>query len=385
MDRLHDLIQRYCPNGVVFARIADIADISIGEFVHKSKQSPDGKYPVYNGGTTNTGFYDDFNRTANKIIISARGANAGYVNRVFTNFWSGNSCYSIDVENTNADWNFVFYCLKNGEKKLLGEQQKGGIPAVSKKQVEQFRIPLPPLAVQQEIVRILDSFTELTVELNEKLTAELTARRKQYEHYRDELLTFGDDIVWTQLKNIATFKNGKGHERKIVEDGPFIVVNSRFISSDGVVKKYSEIQIVPLVKNDILMVMSDLPNGKALAKCFVVDADNTYTLNQRICALHVKDTVQVNTSFLYYFLNRNKQLLKHDNGVDQTNLKKDDILEILVPVLPLSQQMSIVSILDSFYALCTNLTSGLPAEIAARQKQYEYYRDKLLTFKEKME
>ena len=133
------------------------------------------------------------------------------------------------------------------------------------------------------------------------------------------------------------------------------------------------------------MVMSDLPNGKALAKCFVVDADNTYTLNQRICALHVKDTVQVNTSFLYYFLNRNKQLLKHDNGVDQTNLKKDDILEILVPVLPLSQQMSIVSILDSFYALCTNLTSGLPAEIAARQKQYEYYRDKLLTFKEKME
>lgn len=240
-----------------------------------------------------------------------------------------------------------------------------------------YNIYLPPLPVQQEIVRILDSFTELT--------AELTARRKQYEHYRDELLTFGDDIVWTQLKNIATFKNGKGHERKIVEDGPFIVVNSRFISSDGVVKKYSEIQIVPLVKNDILMVMSDLPNGKALAKCFVVDADNTYTLNQRICALHVKDTVQVNTSFLYYFLNRNKQLLKHDNGVDQTNLKKDDILEILVPVLPLSQQMSIVSILDSFYALCTNLTSGLPAEIAARQKQYEYYRDKLLTFKEKME
>lgn len=82
-----------------------------------------------------------------------------------------------------------------------------------------YNIYLPPLPVQQEIVRILDSFTELT--------AELTARRKQYEHYRDELLTFGDDIVWTQLKNIATFKNGKGHERKIVEDGPFIVVNSR--------------------------------------------------------------------------------------------------------------------------------------------------------------
>ena len=243
-------------------------------------------------------------------------------------------------------------------------------------------IPLPPLAVQQEIVRILDSFTELTAELNEKLTAGLTARRKQYEHYRDELLTFGNDIVWTQLKNIVTFKNGIGHEREIVENGSFIVVNSKFISSDGLVKKYSERQIAPLVKNDILMVMSDLPNGKALAKCFVVDADNTYTLNQRICALHVKDTVQVNTSFLYYFLNRNKQLLKRDNGVDQTNLKKDDILEALVPLLPLSQQMSIVPILNGFFALCTDLTSGLPAEIAARQKQYKYFRNKLLTFKE---
>lgn len=124
MPKLDSLISELCPNGVAYYAIRDIADISIGEFVHKSKQSQDGRYPVYNGGTTNTGFYDDFNRTANKIIISARGANAGYVNRVFTNFWSGNSCYSIDVNASSVDWNYVYFWLKNGEKKLLGEQQK---------------------------------------------------------------------------------------------------------------------------------------------------------------------------------------------------------------------------------------------------------------------
>ena len=139
-----DIIKSESGKEVNFLAIKDFAKVSIGEFVHKSKQNPSGKYPVYNGGTGNTGFYDEYNRTANKIIVSARGANAGYVNRVFVDFWSGNSCYSIDVIDENVDWNYIYYCLKNGEVKLLGEQQKGGIPAVSKKQVEQFKIPLPP-------------------------------------------------------------------------------------------------------------------------------------------------------------------------------------------------------------------------------------------------
>lgn len=182
MSKLDELIQELCPNGVEYKEIKDIANVSIGEFVHKSKQNPNAEYPVFNGGITNTGFYDEFNRTANKIIISARGANAGFVNRVFSNFWSGNSCYTIDVTDCTIDWNFLYYWLKSKEQKLLGDQQKGGIPAVSKKQVERFITPVPPLEVQREIVHILDSFT--------LLTAELIARKKQYEYYRDMLLTF---------------------------------------------------------------------------------------------------------------------------------------------------------------------------------------------------
>ncbi|MCH5320544.1 MAG: restriction endonuclease subunit S [Eubacterium sp.] len=183
-------------------------------------------------------------------------------------------------------------------------------------------------------------------------------------------------VDFYELQQILEFKNGKGHEKNITSYGKYIVVNSKFISTDGNVKKYSNEQICPLYKNDILMVMSDLPNGKALAKCFIVDEDNKYTLNQRICSLSVKNPNLTNYKFLYYYLNRNRQLLKYDNGVDQTNLKKDNILKIRIPIPPLEIQNTIVRILDNF----TKLIAELIAELDARQKQYAYYRDYLLTF-----
>jgi len=182
------------------------------------------------------------------------------------------------------------------------------------------------------------------------------------------------------LGEIANFLNGKAHENDIVSNGKYIVVNSKFISTNGKVSKSSNSQICPIYKNDILMVMSDLPNGQALAKCFLVDKDDIYTLNQRICALTAKDNNEINTKFLLYIINRNQQLLRYNNGVDQTNLRRDQILEINIPVPPLEEQERIVSILDRFDTLVNDISSGLPAEITSRRKQYEYYRDKLLTF-----
>ena len=180
---LQNLINKLCPNGVEFKELKKIATITIGEFVHRDKQNSNGLYPVFNGGTTETGFYDEFNNSGNKIIVSARGANAGFVNKIFKSFWAGNSCYTIGIDDQDKiNWIYIFYYLKKSQNKLIGEQQKGGIPAISKKQIEEFKIPIPPLAVQQEIVRILDSFTELE--------AELEARKKQYEYYRNQLLSF---------------------------------------------------------------------------------------------------------------------------------------------------------------------------------------------------
>lgn len=174
-------------------QIKEIGTVSIGEFVHKSKQNPNAQYPVFNGGISNTGFYNDFNRTANKVIISARGANAGFVNRVFTNFWSGNSCYTIDIPNGKVDWNYAYFWMKSNETKLLGDQQKGGIPAISKKQVEEFQIPVPPIEEQRRIVSILDKFDMLATSISEGLPKEIELRRKQYEYYRNQLLSFPDN------------------------------------------------------------------------------------------------------------------------------------------------------------------------------------------------
>ena len=253
---------------------------------------------------------------------------------------------------------------------------------VSATDMAKILIAIPPLDVQAEIVRILDAFTAVTAEL----TAELNMREKQYQYYRNKLLSFSEagietdsnrqqqtalceglannvkqnhQIIWKSLGEIANFMNGKGHEKDIHEFGNYIVVNSKFISSDGQVAKYTNNQICPLYDNDILIVMSDLPNGKALAKTFFVEENDKYSLNQRIGKLSAKDKSQVVPKFLYYFLNRNSQLIKFDNGTDQTNLRKDQILSVKIPIIPVERQKRIVEILDKFEALTHSIARGI--------------------------
>jgi len=129
--KIEQLISEFCSKGIDFLKINEFANVTIGEFVHKNKQNPNGQYPVFNGGISETGFYDEFNNTGNKIIVSARGANAGFINMISKPYWAGNSCYTIDVIDKNkVNWIYIYYYLKNNQSKLIGEQQKGGIPAV---------------------------------------------------------------------------------------------------------------------------------------------------------------------------------------------------------------------------------------------------------------
>lgn len=151
---------------------------------------------------------------------------------------------------------------------------------------------------------------------------------------REEMTTLGES---------CQFFNGKAHEKDIDKEGQFVVVNSKFISSDGEVKKFTAKQMFPLVEDDIVMVMSDVPNGKALAKCYVIEENDKYSLNQRICAIR---TTEFNIRFLYYQLNRHPYLLAFNNGENQTNLRKGDILNcpLWKPTLDIQEQ--IVKILD---------------------------------------
>ncbi|HCA7187918.1 restriction endonuclease subunit S [Escherichia coli] len=176
---------------VEWKSLGEVAIITIGAFVRKDKQNPDADYPVYNGGRTPTGYYEDFNNDGDKIIVSARGANAGFVNKSSTPYWAGNSCYSISVRSTEQlHWMYVYYYLKQSETKLTGIQQKGGIPAVSKKQMEDLLLPIPSKSEQVRIVTILNKFDTLTSSITEGLPREIELRQKQYEYYRDLLFSF---------------------------------------------------------------------------------------------------------------------------------------------------------------------------------------------------
>ncbi len=132
-------------------------------------------------------------------------------------------------------------------------------------------------------------------------------------------------FTWEQcaLKDVADYRNGKAHEQDIDEAGKYIVVNSKFVSSNGEVKKFSNVLIEPLKKNELAFVLSDVPNGKAIARTFLIEEDDKYSLNQRIAGI----TPHKNTDsyFLNILMNRNIYFLKFDNGIGQTNLSKSDV------------------------------------------------------------
>jgi len=150
-------------------------------------------------------------------------------------------------------------------------------------------------------------------------------------------------IEITTLGKSCEFYNGKAHEKSIDENGKYIVVNSKFISQEGRVIKRTKEQLFPLNKGDIVMVMSDVPNGKALAKCFIIDKDDTYSLNQRICCIRSKE---FDSRYLYYQLNRHEHFLAFNNGENQTNLRKDDILDCPLIKPPMEEQKRMVEELD---------------------------------------
>ena len=361
-----------------------IAIIKTGQAVSKQKISNNiGSYPVINSGKEPLGYIDEWNTENDPIGITTRGAGVGSITWQEGRYFRGNLNYAVTIKDrTELDVRFLYHILLEFEQEIHALCTFTGIPALNASNLKKLLIPIPPLEIQQKIVKILDKFTELEATLEATLEAELQLRKQQYNYYRDFLLNFAsrEDVLFKKLSEVTNFQNGKGHEKDISESGKFIVVNSKFISTNGQVLKYSDKQLVPLFEDDILIVMSDLPNGKVLSKTYLVKQNNKFTLNQRIGRITVKNKSELLPKFVSYFLDRTRQLTKYDNKVDQTNLRKEQILEVFIPIPPLSEQARIVAILDKFDTLTTSLSDGLPHEIALRRKQYEYYREQLLAF-----
>lgn len=216
---------------------------------------------------------------------------------------------------------------------------------------------LPPIAEQTTIANTLSDADGLITGL-EKLIAK---KRKIKQGAMQQLLQPKEGWEVRKLGEICDFYNGKGHEQSISENGNYIVVNSKFVSTQGEVYKCSTENLFPLEKNDITIVMSDIPNGKALAKCFIIPEDNKYTLNQRIGAVR---TNVLDYKFLYFILNRNDYYLAFDSGTGQTNLKKNDILDCPVSLPPTKEEQTQIA----------TILSDMNAELSSLEQKLEKYK-----------
>ncbi len=398
MSKIETLIQQYCPNGVEYKTLGECCCIEKGKQLNRTTMIENGKYPVYNGGVSYSGFYNEYNTEAYTIIISQGGASAGFVNYIERSFWAGAHCYVIKPDEGRLQKKFLYYVLKNGQNKLQSSKLGAGIPGLNTKDVQQFQIPVPPFPVQEEIVKILDTFTKLEAELE----AELEARRKQYEYYRNTLLDFtscqntgGGQNSWIipLLRKYAP--NGVAY-KTLREIGPVCmckrILKSQTNSEGGVpfykigtfgkeanayisqetFEEYRAKYNFPK-KGDIL-----ISAAGTIGRTVVYDGKPAYFQDSNIVWIANDETKVLNT-FLYYCYT--KSPWKVSDGGTISRLYNDNILNAAIPVPPLPIQEKIVEVLDKFDALVNDLSEGLPAELAARRKQYEYYRDRLLTFK----
>lgn len=186
LSKIDDLIQEYCPDGVEYLQLSECANIIRGKRVTKKDLIEDGSYPVISGGVKPLGYINKYNREPNTITIAQYGT-AGYVNMIDTYFWANDVCYCIYPLN-NINNKYLYYALMD-KQELLYSLRTDAIPScLHLDKLQSVRIPIPPIQVQNEVVNILDKFTELQAELQ----AELRARVKQYEWYRNDLLSFKD-------------------------------------------------------------------------------------------------------------------------------------------------------------------------------------------------
>ena len=187
MSRLEELIQELCPDGVEYKFLKECCELSRGDYITK-KSAKLGNIPVILGGQEPAYYIDKANHYGKAIVISRSGASAGFVS-----YWDEpifvTDGFIIEAKQ-ELDIRFLYYFLKNMQIFINTMKKGGGVPHITGKNLLMIKIPIPPLPVQSEIVKILDKFTEVTAQLQEQLALEVTARRKQYEYYRDKLLSF---------------------------------------------------------------------------------------------------------------------------------------------------------------------------------------------------
>ena len=322
------------------------------------------------------------------ILFSIVGASIGNVG-LFPGerkcFLGGAICVAKVLPQYDVD--YVYYCVEshNVQHQIRRKTKGAGQATITVEDIREFEIPLPPIEIQSEIVHTLDNYTENVVKLQNQLTAELTARQKQYTFYRNKLLTFSGNekakIVKISLGDIGPIcmcKRILKSQTNTVEGVPFYKIGTFGKKADAYISKetfdeYQSKYNFPK-KGDVL-----ISAAGTIGRTVVYDGEPAYFQDSNIVWIDNDESIVLNSYLRYCY---ELKPWKASEGGTIPRLYNDNIAKAVIAVPPIEEQKRIVSILDRFDAISNDLTSGLPAEIAARQKQYEYYRDKLLTFKE---
>lgn len=381
MSRLKELIERLCPDGVEFSPLKNIAIIKNGK---DYKHCGPGDIPVYGSGGIMT-YIDQFCYDKPTVLLPRKGS-IGKIYYVETPFWNVDTVYYTDINITKVCPKFLYYFLAtiDLEKMNCG---KGAVPSLTQEILYRIIIPVPPIEVQEEIVRILDRFADYA--------ASLQARKEQYEYYRNLLLTFnpsacgcGTDgeqeikvttcgggnykVIWKAMGEICDLSRGKVYSKDYLRNnsGSYPVYSSQTVNNGelGRISTYD-------IEGEYLSWTTD---GAYAGSIFYRSGKFSIT---NVCGL-IKPSKIIDIHFLHHWLTL--QAPKHVyQGMGNPKLMSNQMSEIRVPILPIEHQKKIASILDRFEALVNDLTQGLPAEIAAVRERYEYYRNKLLTFKKR--
>ena len=359
VNKIKELISEICPEGVEFLIVDETCSIRIGDRLEKSAMFDNGNFPVYGGGVTLTGRYDKNNTSANSITIGRRGT-IGFVNFILEDFWGTSNLFIITPTTNRLINKFVYYAIKVQEPELQRQKKVGGTPAIDKPDIKKIKIPVPPLAVQKEIVKILDNFTKLEA----KLEAELEARKKQYEYYRKELMLSNNEGDWKTLGDIYDFQYGKGNTIPNT-GGKYPVYGGNRLA--GQHNKYNS-EDAPVIGH--IGAYAGIVNW--------VDGKHFVTYNGVIC----KIKANINPKYGYYLLLLQNFRSQAHSG-SQPFISYEMLNKTIVQIPDLPHQNSIVAKLDKFKALVSDISIGLPTGLKARRSQYRYYRGKLLTFKEK--
>lgn len=389
MQKIHELIEKLCPHGVEYKNLEYLCGTITTGKLNANAMVENGQYPFFTCDSKpfkiNKYAFDE-----EAILISGNGSQVGHINYYNGKFNAYQRTYVIyNFKEINVK--FLLHFLTGYLKEyILKNCKKGSVPYITLPMLQKFYVPVPPLEVQCEIVHILDDFTELSAELS----AELKARKKQYNFYKDKTFNISEKTNYVEIKDIL---QEKGYIR-----GPF---GSALRKSDMVkngVPIYEQQHAIYNHRNFRYFISNEKANG--LARFMVKDGDIILScsgtvgrtsiiksvdekgiINQALLILRV-DPNKINVRFLEHFLNSSygrKKILSNTNGSAQVNIcKREEFEKIKIPLPKMDEQNEIVNILDRFDKLCNDISEGLPAEIEARQKQYEYYRDKLLTFKE---